>query len=192
MKKTFYFILLFFVLSGSCFGQKNVVENNIITCQTEIYNKAGFDLNKIVIDYENILIENEILQDKTGASYSSLLNKIVTDENYQIDSLISFYDVYPLFKISESGKTKILNCETTQINNDKNNLSKWKKISKKIDSIKFGEGNVSRVSKIFLETLSKNDFEMNFYKIKTFLVIEMVNLKYGSRKLLPSAVSIKN
>ncbi len=192
MKKPFYLIFLFSILYGSSSGQENTLENQIMTCQIEIYQNAGFDLNKTIIDYETILIKNEVLMDKTGASYTSLLNRIITDENYQIDSLLSFYKVYPIFKVNRSDETKIRNCEIEQVNNYKNSNSKWIEIGKKIDSIGFGEGDASKISKILLGSLSDDDFEMDFYKLKTFLAIEMVNSKYGSRKLLPPIISNEN
>ena len=175
-------ITISFVICSSSI-QESKVEDTIINCQNKIYNDFGLDIKKSINKYEQTLIKEGILEDCSGESYIALLNKIVIDESYQIDSIYAFFDVDPWFKVHDSIKNKIRDCENIQINNSENTF-KWIKIDKEIDSLIYAKIEPTSMSKLLLKNLTEDDFKIAFYKHKTFLAIEMINSKYGSRNIM--------
>lgn len=180
--------LIYIGLICSCSAQKNLVENQIINCQNEIYRGVNYDLKKAINDYEILLIEGKLLEDNSGKSYITLLNRILANKNFQIDSLISFYDLDPWYKVNESIKTQIQACENNQVNHS----TKWTRILTELDSIAMEENQPDPTFRILLDNLIESDFELYFYKLKTFLAIEMINSKFGERQPLPLILSEDN
>ena len=184
IKKTL-FVIIVVACNTFCSGQKYTLENRILDCHYKLFKNKSTDIRQTIKSQEELFIRENILTDSSGNSYIALLNKIINDKDFQIESSISIWEKDPIGDFERSELEEIMKCETKVLSNAEEGLYKWGIIVKKMDSLNPKVPKPEYIAKFLLSVLTKNDFENDFYKLKFFYVIEMVHTMNGGRQKLP-------
>ena len=137
-------------------------ETEICQCVYSKYDSIGIDLKDELLKYEQHLIDNKFLTDKTGQSYIKIFKTIANQNDNPITTDYSIDNLTP--------QTFILFSKCFYSKKDDPKLStsnsKIKKLYIVYDSIAtLGNINPSIVATALLTVLDANDFEKEFYRI---------------------------
>ncbi len=170
MKEKLSLIIIFFVFFiGN--SQERKIEKIYSDCYFNAMPENGKEVKKYYKIYENLLISNGFLKDNSGKSYYKLFEKVMTEK---------FVDTKTNFSLIDSINT--LNYSNLVHANEKctekiKSLKKYKNsntflLEKRMDSIK-EEFDLKNASEVFLKIFDYRDFEIEFYKLRVLLVLEM-------------------
>jgi hypothetical protein len=162
------------MLSTSCNEKTVQLDDIFLECYDSKYQKEGFDIKTIIGDYEKILVKDGILKDNSGKSYLELYQKIVTNKNFRIKST-SFMEFDPLFKVDNVTKMDIFKCESEMTETAQKQDSKWHKVFGKTESQEIKE-KPELMYKAMVESLSNDDLNSYYFKLKMFNLFDMVNV----------------
>ncbi|WP_143751804.1 hypothetical protein [Maribacter sp. 4U21] len=169
-----YFILFVFLLGPFLMAQNYSAEQSLFDCINQGYSKKGVDLKKLIISFEETLINENILECKTGECYQKLLTKMVN--NPMLD--------YNASKLFVPHKARFENEDSLPFNKCLENLRFKKTFSfAKIDKFKImfdsimrvEDSNATNFANEILSVLVENDFEQEYYKYKIFPLFNMIN-----------------
>lgn len=189
MKYILIFTLSIFTFNF-CFGQDYSIESKHFDCFVKTATELGIDLKKELSDFEKYLINTGVLADKSGESYYKIYEIIKETGN------IDFVFQYSLF---DSIKSNLDNNEFSDLNSD------WLRVIEKsqetesfkrsklfqlkigIDSINdIDNNNLREIAVVILRILSPKDFEHNYYKLTTLLMLTTAQDKdLGLIRILP-------
>lgn len=167
MKKIIILIsLLIFIYS--CNHNDYKIENKIHKCIIDNFSSKNIDIIKLVREYEEYLVNNNVLKSKKGEAYVEFF-KLIIEKNdipkiQMNDKFIELYSINPndLYSIDCLKNIKIENIEEF-------NSSKYSKLIDKMNNLK--ELSPSNVAKIILNNLNSQDFENEYYKTITLITI---------------------
>ena len=170
MKYILSIIIIFFavVVSNS---QEREIEKIYSDCYFNAMPENGKEVKKYYKIYENLLISKDFLKDNSGKSYYELFEKVMTEKfvdtktNYSLIDSINTLNYSNLVHANEKCTEKI------------KSLKKYKNsntflLEKRMDSIK-EEFDLKNASEVFLKIFDYRDFEIEFYKLRVLLVLEM-------------------
>lgn len=167
--------LILIISISSCFGQDYSIESKHFDCLVKTSYELGVDLKQELSDFENHLIKTGVLADNSGDSYYKIY------ETIRVTGDISFVFNYTFL---DSIKLSIDNIEFGDLNTDcmklaektqntrKYRRSKLYQLKVSMDSIKnIANINAGEVAAVILRILSPKDFEQDYYKMTTLLLL---------------------
>ena len=170
MKKIILTLLIFGMLTISCKKQAERVETKIMNCIYESYEDQGVAFKEAFSDFEQLLITEKILEDKTGSSYKAFFEKIVIDNEFNYNPSQSFAN--KIMEIRMPQNESFINCQSEL----RKELKKETELRVVLDSILTTETfGASEVAKGFLMVFDEEDFELDYYKMNTFLFFDTIN-----------------
>lgn len=195
-------LILIILICFSCNGQDYSIETKHLDCLIKSSQQIGIDLNKKCTDFEKHLVESGVLADKSGDSYYQIYKQIenVGDINFSfdyslLDSIKMQSDTFGL----QDMQFDCLKMAEKLKKSRKYRKSKIYKLKLAMDSIKAsGDINVSNIASTISRILSPKDFEHDYYKMTTLILLATTKDSDSgiSRSLLPrskaeESVSIK-
>lgn len=181
-----YYIVAFLFFSTILFSQEKRPEDIYQECLYNSLPDKGVELKKRIKEFENYLIQNKILNDSTSKSYYELYIKGLSDKEPKINLTYSFTDT-----LLTVDKWKLIGWNDRCMNKMKNahdyKLSKLYKSQKEYDVL----DNKNDFKSIF----DKEDFELEFYKLRILISLNILNdikeikIDY-TEKQLKNAISI--
>ena len=192
MRMRIYLITILILISSftSCTSQTRSVEQEIFDCVTEKLPENGKYFKSNLLQAENSLIEQNIIKNGSGKSYKKLYEKIGSGKeikykspNNLIDSIIVYNTEYfDVFK----------NCELDFSNNKNYKFSKTNKIKNALDSLVANDKvDIESISNSLLSILDEKDFELDYFKYKTFLMLTLFDKDHSLSKLIESENQIE-
>lgn len=168
MKRNLLVIVLMSILSS--YSQNNI-EKEFNDCYFNTMPDKGKKVKEYYLEYEKLLINEGILKDSSGVSYYHLFESILKEKLINLDVKYSLID--SINKLNYSGLIHANEKCIEKIKSNKNyKYSKSSIIKKKIDSLK-DNLDPEKVSEVFLTVFDYKDFELDFYKLKTLLMIDI-------------------
>lgn len=176
MKKLIFTYITFGILSITCQAQTERIETKLMNCLYENYEDQGTEFKKALSDFEKLLIDENILKDRTGKSYKAIFEKIVVDDDYDYKPSKSFLDYIINIGMPESESYK--NCQSELKEKSKNEFTKGTELQTVLDSIT-SSGNItpSNVASGILSVLNEKDFELDYYKMSVFFLFDIISYK---------------
>lgn len=170
----------------SCSPEKVRVEEVIMECIYKSYNDNGRALKKAIQDYETLLVEQNIIKDKTGKSYKETLMALAKDNNFKNRPSISFNSF--IGDIGSLDSERYVVCQKTLIdtsNYDSARLNKINQVVKK--HMTSSDLNINLILSDINNFLSEEDFDFDYYKFQTFRILDLFELDKGLLRTLPEA-----
>ncbi len=178
-----YCLISFFITPF--YAQDERIESKIMECSYQAFADGGKELKKLIYDYEMLLIDEGFLEDSGGGSYLNVIENLAKNNGY--DKFPSKFFPTELQKIEKPDIDKTLECQKLMsIDTVSYNNSKLKTFEQSIDKIiNSNDISTSLVAKEFLKILSEEDFELDFYKFRTFFVFTIIETNSGVNRKLP-------
>jgi hypothetical protein len=174
MKLNLLLYILILSVFSSCNKYSERIEYKIFECNYKSLPNNGASFKNVINEFENHLIEQKVLKDNSGESYLSIYQNIAIGEKFNFIPSDDFFDMLKSFKDSQF--KKINDCEKELYKTDEYKLSKVYKIKTKMDSIKdSGKLTVESIAIGMLTILNEKDFELDYYKFRTFGFINALN-----------------
>lgn len=185
MKTNLLLLILSSFLFTTCDKEKRI-EELIMECSYNAFEDNGVYFKKVISDYEALLIKDKFLADNSAKSYLKVVQDIANEKEFEKASSLNYYD--ELQKLDESVTEKLDFCNLYEINLKENQLDKLTVLEKSIDNVikTTGSVNPAELAKDMLQVLTEKDFELEFYKIKVFILLSIVEPKQESNVDLPS------
>lgn len=158
----------------ACSFQNDRIEVQMMNCHYQAYHDNGERLKSAIKEYEVLLIEEQVLSNTSGKSYIELLQKIVNDDQYKNSPSELFFNKIP--SIAEMDLRKLEECQSRIIRESSYDQSKLKRLEKSIGTIDLEDMDMPLMAKAMLDVLSEEDFKLNYYKLRTFLLISVSNI----------------
>tara|TARA_R110002049_G_scaffold131525_1_gene290315 strand:- start:266 stop:817 length:552 start_codon:yes stop_codon:yes gene_type:complete len=168
MKKIFLFLI---ILSIGCSSKKERIEIKIMECINNTKDENGIKIKESLELYENFLIKEKILKNKSANSYRKLLVnfskekniKIKIDENdslhlkvykdrYQVSNDIVFQKLFKCYKPLEKDFLKY----------NRTKIEELKQVFKQLPKNNFSKD--FEMAKRSLKIITEEDFELEFYR----------------------------
>lgn len=159
----------------TCPGQQYKTENQLFDCVVSSAEKHGLDFRKKFDAFEDYLIKKKVLKDNSGNSYYQIYKQIeaegdvnFSDTDEFSDSVDSYFDTTELKNI----QNECSSCIEKIISSKEYKKSKLYILDLAMDSLKnAGILNVSAVAGTITNVLSPADFDQNYYKLTTMLML---------------------
>ena len=183
-----------------CYGQMMRVEHKLMDCWYQSFGDKREDAIEMVKIHELYLIEKGVIEDNTAKSYRAFYEMIAKGEdNYKVPR--SFY-----IAIENMGSSweNYYECKKAVAKNtiysDTSNLTKYDSVWKSI--LKKNTYTRADIAKGILSVLDEDDFGLDYYKIRAFIMQDLIivserwNLelpkkhKYTNQKELDAALKI--
>lgn len=185
MKTNILLHIIIGLIFTSCSAQDDRIENKIMDCSYQSYSDGGTELKNLIIEYENLLVNEGILADNSGKSYRQVLQKIANGN--EIDKVPSKFFGTEIQKIEKPNLEKVQECQKIILKDSASyDISKLKGIEEVvINAQNSNDLQPSLIAKDILKVLSDEDFEINFYKIRTFFLFGIFDTDLGLSSRLP-------
>ncbi|SKB64936.1 Biopolymer transport protein ExbD/TolR [Maribacter arcticus] len=175
-------IILLFIssvfLALSCSAQTERIETKLMDCTFQSYADGGAELKTLISDYQSLLIKEGILQDNSARSYRSILEKI--SKKSEIEKEPSKFFIIEIRNINQPDLEKIERCQLkTFADSASYNLSKLRRFENIFSPDNPNSSRVSSVTKQILDVLTLEDFELDYYKLRTFLIFSYIDTDAG-------------
>ncbi|ETN96883.1 hypothetical protein P278_03090 [Zhouia amylolytica AD3] len=153
-------------------------------CAYQSFADNGIAYKKQISDYENLLIDEKILIDNSGQSYRQLLMDIADEEEF--DKVPSKFFVVELQKIEKPNSEEAQKCKEIIVKDSaKYDMTKLKGFEHVIDKGQYsGNFQPASIAKGLLKVLTEKDLELDFYKLRTFLLFSIIDTNSGMNKQL--------
>jgi len=185
MKTNILLNIIIGFLFTSCVAQNERIENIIMDCSYQSFSDNGKEFRTLISDYENLLINEKILADNSGKSYRQVLQKIADGKKF--DKVPSKFFSVELQKIEKPDSEKAQECQKIIVKDSASyNMSKLKGLEQAIANAQNSNDiQPSLVAKDILKVLTEEDFEIDFYKLRTFLLFSIIDTNSGINRRLP-------
>ncbi|MFD2529329.1 hypothetical protein [Polaribacter marinaquae] len=170
MKEKLSLIIIFFTFFiGN--SQEREIEKIYSDCYFNSMPSNGKEVKRIYKTYEKQLISKGILADNSGESYYTLFRKVMSEKF--IDNKTNYSLIDSINKLEYSDLIHYnIKC-TEKIKSSKKYInSNTFLLEKRIDSIK-DNFDAEKAAEIYIKTLNEKDFQIEFYKLRALLVLEM-------------------
>nr|WP_295705824.1 hypothetical protein [uncultured Lacinutrix sp.] len=175
MKVKSIFCIIILIINSSCFSQNNRIENKLMECYYQSFQDNGIEIKKLIHDYENLLINEGFLKDNSAKSYITFLQNF-SNQNIYTPSKFFCVESQNIKKLNE---VNYLECRKLVLEDFKHtNTSKLESIEKAV----INNSNPQNVVKDMLKVLTKEDFEIEYYKRQAFLVFCLIDTEAGLKK----------
>ena len=150
-------------------------------CSYQSFADSGKEFKKLISDYENLLIKEEILADKSGKSYRQVLQKISNENGF--DKVPSMFFITEWQKIVKPDNEKAMECQNIMVEDSASyDMSKLKKFEQAMNNARNSINIQSTLAKELLEILTEDDFALDFYKVRTFFIFSLISTNAGISK----------
>ncbi|WJJ96550.1 ExbD/TolR family protein [Algibacter luteus] len=185
MKTNFLLNIIIGFLLTSCVAQNERIENIIMDCSYQSFDDNGIAFRKLISDYENLLINENILADNSGKSYRQVLKDIASEKEF--DKVPSKFFAEELQKIEKPNLEKAQKCQEIIVKDSaKYDMTKLKGLEQAIDNAQYsGDLQPALIAEDILKVLTEKDFELEFYKLRTFLLFSIIDTNAGISRKLP-------
>jgi len=192
MKTNILLNIIIGFLFTSCAAQNDRIENIIMDCSYQAFADNGKAFRTIIADYENLLINEKILADNSGKSYRQVLQKIA--DGNEFDKVPSKFFTDELQKIDKPDREKAQECQKIIVKDSTTyNMSKLKGLEQAITNAENSyDIQPSLIAKDILKVLSEDDFELDFYKVRTFFLFNLIEPDSGISRRLPESEENQN
>jgi len=159
MKKLILTYLTFGIFSIFCNSQSIKVEDKLINCVYQNYEDNGTKFKKALTEFEQLLINENILKDSSGKSYIIIFEKIIEENDFKYNPSESFLD-----KIIDIGMPKLESFNKCQSELKESEFSKNNELRKIFDALK-ESGNFSQSTIVRkLPEIQEEDIEYDISK----------------------------
>ncbi|MDP2542077.1 hypothetical protein CSC81_07950 [Tenacibaculum discolor] len=170
-KKIIVTLLLSFFFVLKPFSQEKKIEEMYQKCLYNSLHDKGEKLKRINKEFENYLIKEKILKDSSGSSYKKFLNTLHTSKG----KVMKFSFTYPYLDSMhgiENGKPIFFKLDSTCVKEIVLN-DDFTKHLEKLESLmpKEKTNDLSLVFKNMDTVFSAEDFELDYYKQKFFILL---------------------
>lgn len=185
MKTNILLNIIIGFLFTSCVAQNERIENIIMECFYQSFADTGKEFRTLISDYENLLVNEKILTDNSGESYRQVLQKIANGNAF--DKVPSKFFSAELQKLEKPDLEKAQECQKIIINDSASyNMSKLKGLEQAITNAQNSNDiEPSIIAKDILKVLTKEDFEIDFYKLRIFFLFSIIDTDSGISRRLP-------
>lgn len=153
--------LMFTSYSIKLFPQSKV-DMDILDCVTKSYDSGEFNFKKTLYDFEEYLVKNKYLKDRTGESYISVYEKITVEGDVNIE--LGDFDDKGLLKKSP---TAFYNCYRTRKSEILSSDSQLKRMYEYFQNNSIEPTTPGEVSRHLLNILKLDDFDHEVVKISS-------------------------
>ena len=175
MKNLLNLLVVFLV---ACSPAQERIENKLTQCSYHSFEDGGAQFQELMLDYENLLIKEGLLMDKSGASYRRMLSQLSEGNNVKGKALYSFIEQWSGLEKRE--EFDMQNC-IQQILSDSTQYKshtylKFQATMEKEVTL-FGDFQPELLATKMLGILSAKDLELDFYKFRVFFLLDMAFTK---------------
>lgn len=184
MKTRILLYLTLGLLFTSCTSQNDRIENVIMKCSYQSFDDKGKAFKALIDDYENLLIDENIIPDRSGKSYRQVFLKVASGNEF--NKVPSKFFATEMQKLEKPDMEKARKCQKI-IDQDSlsYDVSKLKGLEQAmINAQKSLDLQPSTIAKEILDVLTEEDFELDFYKMRAFLLFSLVDTNAGIAKKL--------
>jgi len=172
------FLIVLIITFNSCNSQNQRIEIKLQNCIYDSYPEYGVLLKKSIIEYENHLITKDVLKNKKGSSYKNLFTKI--NELNSRNLIVDYYFSKLLVKKPTSINPKLSECINSILTSKEYLTSKPHKLEKAINEHSEKKSlTASELTKSINSILNEDDYELDFYKLRIFMLIESNSQSFG-------------
>lgn len=179
MKKNFLLHIIILLVFTSCSSQNKRIEKEFIDCSYQAYADNGTKLKMLISDYQKLLIKEKILTDSTAKSYRNLFQEIANGNKFTHISSKSFFE--QLQTIEQPDRILIEECQLKILRDSaKYDITKLRMLENAISSVQnSGDIEPSLIAQQILSVLTVKDFELDYYKLRTMLLFDVLNEDFG-------------
>lgn len=176
MKKLKLFTLLLFASIYSIYSQPERIENRLMECWYNSYDDE-LKARQSIINYENFLVKEGVLEDNSANSYMSFLQNFAErNESIKMPSKLFYLEVQKLKRLNIK---KYEEChKMVLIDTLDYDLSKLLAVGEAISS----DNRPHIIARDILKVLSHDDLEIDYYKLRTFLLLSIIDTQAGLSK----------
>lgn len=148
-------------------------------CAYQSYSDHGLALKQLISNYQTLLIDEKILADGSAKSYRDIFKKFADSNGF--DKIPSKYFYVEFQKLEKRNEKKLENCRE-QILSDSAmySSSKLKAFDSTILKTSYSNNpRASIIAKEVLSVLSDKDFELDLYKLYTFMMFSYIDTEAG-------------
>lgn len=179
VNKAWIVILVAGIFATASFAQNERAEVKFMECAYQVYPDNGTALRQLMTSYENLLIEEGILADGSGQSYWDIFVSMSEDNEFGKLPNQSFIDKMMQLKSADMDKGDAC-IRTLMVDADNYDLSKMQGLEEAIINSEYTVNmEPGKMAKEVLTILSVEDFELDYYKMRTFLLFEVMNPNLG-------------
>ena len=125
-----------------------------------------------MINYENTLISDDILNGASGSDYIKLLKRLSEGNLQELVASDSF--IYQFQKMDNPDQNKIFQCQELILQDTtRYRASKFMLLENTLKGVEQpGDFDPTFIAKATLEILDKDDLELDFYKMRVFILMD--------------------
>jgi len=158
-------------------------------CLYQSYDDNGIALKQLLSDYEQLLIDENIIEDASGKSYRKAFENLLDDKIIKSPSKLFLVEFSKLKSLDVEKRAKCI--EETQKDSLKYDYSKFIKFQDVMSQAEGMDAGNSALSRLILTTLTDEDLELYFYKIVTYALMQSIDTNSGIAKKLPEVEDTK-
>ncbi|MEL0653314.1 biopolymer transporter ExbD [Algibacter sp. TI.3.09] len=186
MRQTLVITFLFISLFYSCGIQTERIENKLMECNNQKFDDNGKQLKELISDYESNLIKANIISDNSGKSYLKTISEISNGIEPKEKPFYSFGEMLNGIEKKQNSTSNV--CLQTVISDSTKYDSKtFVRFQSTLENAIRNAGDLkiellaTEISNVLLE----KDFELDFYKMRAFLLFDMLGPHNGINKVVP-------
>lgn len=179
MKKNFLLHLIILLLFASCSSQNKRIETELMECYYQTYSDNGAELKRLISNYQSLLVKEKVIADSSAKSYLNFYQKIAEEKEFEHIPSKSF--LTELQSIEKPNGMINRECQSRVLTDSSSyNTNKIFILEDAISSVQeAGDLSPSLVAKQILTVLSEEDFELEYYRLRTLFLFDMLNVDYG-------------
>ena len=190
----FLCLISLLLFSNKCLSQQTRPENNLFDCIRGAYPNAGLSLDSLMLSFEGELIEEGLLETNSATDYRGLLQQIASGQRIIRPVERNFGR---RFLLLDKDSLVYLDCRDMQSKllsaNEESTLYRFA-ITK--NNLLQQEASAPVEAASLLEVLSVTDFELPYYRLFTYYIIDMsateVSLELPSLAQLQAAGGLQS
>ena len=159
----------------SCNGTNYKIEKQLFDCLVSSAKTVGVDLKKELKDFEDHLIDREVLKDRSGESYFQIYKQIEKENNINFSFNYSLLDTISFHSKSKDLKERQIDCSDTFekiLNSEEYKKSKLYELNIVLDLVKeSGNINAREIASTITDVLTPADFDQDYYKMTLMLTL---------------------
>jgi biopolymer transport protein ExbD len=187
MKKNFLLHLIILLLFASCSSQNKRIETELMECYYQTYSDNGAELKRLISNYQSLLVKEKVIADSSAKSYLNFYQKIAEEKEFEHVPSKSF--LTELQNIEKPNGMINRECQSRVLADSSSyDTNKIFILEDAISSVQeAGDLSPSLVAKQILTVLTEEDFELEYYRLRTLFLFDMLNVDYGIDNKLRTA-----